>query len=47
MLEASINQNFLSLTENIDEDIGECNYSEKKEFGDCNRKSTMATSNDE
>ena len=47
MLETSINQNFLSLTENIDEDIGECNYSEKKEFGDCNRKSTMATSNDE
>ena len=30
MLETSINQNFLSLTENIDEDIGECNYSEKK-----------------
>ena len=47
MLEASINQNFLSLTENIDEDIGECNDPEKKEFGDCNRKSTMATSNDE
>ena len=47
MLETSINQNFLSLTENIDEDIGECNYSENKEFGDCNRKSTMATSNDE
>ena len=37
----------LSLKENIDEDIEAYNYSAKKHFGICNRKSTMATSNNE
>ena len=39
--------NKLSLKENIDEDIEAYNYSAKKQFGICNRKSTMATSNNE
>lgn len=33
-----------SLSDNIND---ECSYSAKKEFGACNRKNTMATSNDE
>lgn len=37
----------LSLKESIDEDIETYNYSAKKQFGICNRKSTMATSNNE